>query len=248
MEGSLSVVWSQMKEAAIKFAQANGNAEPRLPRLVAVSKTKPISVIAEAYSYGQRCFGENYVKELAEKSKAIEDNGGLEEIQWHFIGHLQKNKVNNLCSVTNLALVETVDSVKIADTLNRSWGRLQGDRKLKIFVQVNTSGEENKYGCNTMEECIELVNYVHANCPSLQFTGLMTIGALARSHSTNANQDFLTLVSYRSEVCKHFAIPTEDVELSMGMSADFEEAILAGSTNIRVGSTIFGQRENQHKS
>lgn len=241
MEANLKLVRDQIKEAADKFAQQNGKITVTLPRLIAVSKTKPVEIIEKAYSIGQRHFGENYVQELINKSKYFKEKGGFEDIRWHFIGHLQKNKVNNLCSVSNLEMVETVESSKIADALNRSWCHVASNR-LKIMIQINTSLEESKKGCCSMDHCCELVEHIQTNCPNLQLVGLMTVGAPGHQYEKGSNPDFEHLCSCRKKVCDTFGWKVEDIELSMGMSADFVEAILAGSTNVRVGSTIFGKR------
>ncbi|KAF6376629.1 pyridoxal phosphate binding protein [Rhinolophus ferrumequinum] len=102
------------------------------PRLVAVSKTKPADMVIEAYTHGQRTFGENYIL------------SSCPEIKWHFIGHLQKQNVNKLMVVPNLFMLETVDSVKLADKVNSSWQKKGSSERLKVMVQINTSGEESK--------------------------------------------------------------------------------------------------------
>lgn len=113
------------------------------PRLVAVSKTKPKELLIQAYEAGVRDFGENYVQEIVEKGHDEEIIAKCPEIKWHFIGHLQKNKVNKLLTVPNLHVIETVDTLKLAAAINSSWARTHSlEEKLKIFLQVNTSGEE----------------------------------------------------------------------------------------------------------
>lgn len=212
-----------------------------VPRLVAVSKLKPLECVIEAYQHGQRHFGENYVQELVEKSsdpKVWE----LKDIRWHFIGHLQTNKCNNLVGVPNLFMVETVDSIKLASALSSSWGKQNKPGPLNVMVQVNTSQEESKSGCST-DHCVELAEHIISHCPHLKFTGLMTIGEMNYDWSQGDNPDFICLVQCRKEVCERLGFNEEDVELSMGMSNDFEKAILMGSTNVRVGSTIFGARQ-----
>ncbi|KAH0623186.1 hypothetical protein JD844_031231 [Phrynosoma platyrhinos] len=114
------------------------------PRLVAVSKTKPAEMVIEAYNHGQRSFGENYVQELLEKASDSRILSSCPDIKWHFIGHLQKNNVNKLIGVPNLFMLETVDSLKLADRVNASWQKKGSLEKLKIMVQVNTSGEDSK--------------------------------------------------------------------------------------------------------
>ncbi|THD26698.1 Proline synthase co-transcribed bacterial protein [Fasciola hepatica] len=121
-------------EAAVPF---NG----RLPRLVAVSKEKPVEMIIEAYEAGQRCFGENKINDLLEKSRDPRVVSSCPEIQWHFIGRIQSNKIRKLTAVNNLSMVETVDSVDHADLLSSSWGATH-ERPLSVLIQVNTSGEK----------------------------------------------------------------------------------------------------------
>ncbi|XP_020591955.1 proline synthase co-transcribed bacterial homolog protein-like isoform X2 [Phalaenopsis equestris] len=165
------------------------------------------------------------------------------DIEWHFIGNLQSNKVKALLGgVPNLDMVETVDDEKIANHLDRAVANL-GRKPLKVLVQVNTSGEESKYGVEP-SGCVELAKHVKLRCPSLIFSGLMTIGMLDYSSTP---ENFKTLRNCRTEVCEALGIPEEQCELSMGMSADFEQAIEMGSTNVRIGSTIFGPREYPKK-
>ncbi|PIK62555.1 putative proline synthase co-transcribed bacterial-like protein isoform X1 [Apostichopus japonicus] len=210
-----------------------------IPRLVAVSKTKPVSMIQEAYQHSQRYFGENYVQELVEKSQNVEIESNCPDIKWHYIGHLQSNKVKKLLETRNLFMVETVDSEKLARELNKNWK--EESKKLKVMIQINTSEEDSKSGV-TNENCINLVEFVTKQCPNLEFAGLMTIGSFNHDLSQGPNPDFQKLLKCRAEVCEKLSIPIDSVELSMGMSGDFEHAIEVGSTNVRVGSTIFGAR------
>ncbi|XP_070766636.1 pyridoxal phosphate homeostasis protein isoform X1 [Enoplosus armatus] len=223
------------------------------PRLVAVSKTKPPDMVVEAYRQGQRNFGENYVNELVDKASDPLILDSCPEIKWHFIGHLQKNNVNKLLGVPNLFLVETVDSAKLADKVNSSWQRIRGasTQRLKVMVQINTSGEQSyiynmfvagKHGLPP-EETVTTVKHIVSQCTALHFLGLMTIGRYGYDLTLGPNPDFQMLLSRRQEVCDSLKLPLEEVELSMGMSTDFEHAIEVGSTNVRVGSIIFGNRE-----
>jgi PLP dependent protein len=221
-------------------------------QLVAVSKTKPLALLQGAYNAGCRHFGENYVQELVEKVTQWQDRS---DIQWHFIGALQSNKCQTLvncgCSVSQLT-VETISSIKLATKLNSALSnKLIKEEdgtspRLKVFVQVNTSGEDSKSGVTPDDSCLELCRYIITECPHLEFRGLMTIGAPGDTSC------FTTLLQCRDDVrsdlhqnnivdsCSGVQVPT--IELSMGMSDDFENAIRAGSTNVRVGSTIFGHR------
>lgn len=214
------------------------------PRLVAVSKTKPPDMVVEAYRQGQRNFGENYVNELVDKASDPLILSSCPEIKWHFIGHLQKNNVNKLLGVPNLFLVETVDSMKLADKVNNSWQRLRGAsaQRLKVMVQINTSGEQSKHGLPP-EDTVDTVKHIRSHCAALQFLGLMTIGHYGYDLTLGPNPDFQVLLSRRQELCDSLKLPLEEVELSMGMSTDFEHAIEVGATSVRVGSMIFGNRE-----
>ncbi|KAJ4842765.1 hypothetical protein Tsubulata_013389 [Turnera subulata] len=237
MDGVAATALRSVLQRVQQAAERAGRS-PQQIRVVAVSKTKPVPVLRQVYDAGHRCFGENYVQELLEKAPQLP-----EDIEWHFIGNLQSNKVKPLLSgVPNLAMVETVDDVKIANHLDRAVGNL-GRKPLKVFVQVNTSGEESKFGVEP-SACVELAKHVHEGCQNLEFCGLMTIGMLDYSSTP---ENFKTLANCRSEVCKALGIPEDQCELSMGMSGDFEQAIEMGSTNVRIGSTIFGPREYPKK-
>ncbi len=230
-----------VKKYSIDFPDCGATAPAsQEPRVVAISKAKPAEMVLSAYELGQRHFGENYVHELVEKSQHPLLSG-LEDIRWHFVGHLQRNKCNSLTAVAHLWAVETVDSQRLAMALDNSWRKRRCDRKLRVFVQVNTSGEESKHGCS-QAEAPSLVRYIRENCSTLEFTGLMTIGQNGHDYSRGPNPDFERLLEAQREVCREVELSSREGELSMGMSADFEQAILAGSTNVRVGSTIFGAR------
>ncbi|CAN1222594.1 Pyridoxal phosphate homeostasis protein [Linum grandiflorum] len=207
-------------------------------RLVAVSKTKPVSVLRQVYDAGHRCFGENYVQELIDKAPQLPA-----DVEWHFIGNLQSNKVKPLLGIQSTIKYGFVHfSLQIASRLDRVVESL-GRKPLKVFIQVNTSGEESKNGVEP-SSCVELAKHVSDSCSNLEFCGLMTIGMLDFSSTP---ENFKTLASCRSEVCKALGIEEEQCELSMGMSNDFEQAIEMGSTNVRVGSIIFGAREYAKK-
>ncbi|XP_077161522.1 pyridoxal phosphate homeostasis protein [Paroedura picta] len=236
---ALRTVKERVQQAAARRPQSLPAVQPRL---VAVSKTKPAEMVIEAYNHGQRSFGENYVQELLEKASDSRILSSCPEIKWHFIGHLQKGNVNKLIAVPNLFMLETVDSVKLADRLNSSWQKKGSLERLKIMVQVNTSGEDSKHGLPP-GETVTTVAHIVQKCPSLEFVGLMTIGSLGHDLSQGPNPDFQLLISLRQEVCEKLHIPIEKVELSMGMSTDFQHAIEVGSTNVRIGSTIFGERD-----
>ncbi|XP_051126034.1 uncharacterized protein LOC127247966 isoform X2 [Andrographis paniculata] len=175
-------------------------------RVVAVSKTKPVPVIAQVYDAGHRCFGENYVQELIEKAPQLP-----EDIEWHFVGHLQSNKVKALLTaVPNLDMVEGVDNEKVANVLDRTVSTL-GRQPLKVMIQVNTSGEVSKSGVEP-SECVELVKHVQLSCSNLNFSGLMTIGM---PDYTSTPENFKTLLDCRAQVCKALGVAESQYELSM---------------------------------
>ncbi|OMP04388.1 hypothetical protein COLO4_09697 [Corchorus olitorius] len=185
-------------------------------RVVAVSKTKPESLIRQVYDAGHRSFGENYVQEIVQKAPQLPD-----DIEWHYIGHLQSNKVKVLLGgVPNLAFFHGVDNEKIANHLDRAVSSLERN-PLKVFVQVNTSGEISKSGIDP-SGCVQLAEYVKWRCPNLKFSGLMTIGM---PDYTSTPENFRTLSNCRVEVCKALGMAEDECELSMGMSGDFEQAV-----------------------
>jgi len=206
------------------------------PRLVAVSKTKPANKILELYKdAGHRCFGENYVGELVDKSKELP-----EDIEWHFIGHLQSNKAKTVLRVPNLTVIETVDTVKLTNKLNKACEDL--NRRCRVFMQVNTSREANKSGV-TPEDAVDLATYIEEKAPNLDLDGLMTIG----SYEGDPTPFFKMLFNLREEICKKLGRKEEELELSMGMSGDYLKAIEHGATSVRIGSAIFGARVNRPK-
>ncbi|KAL1881984.1 hypothetical protein VTK73DRAFT_3313 [Phialemonium thermophilum] len=248
---------SQLKSVKERIAAvANG----RPVRLVAVSKLKPANDILalhqseEAHTH----FGENYAQELAQKAELLPRS-----IQWHFIGGLQSGHCKSLAKVPNLWCVSSIDSLKKAQLLNKHRGEFlastsgpaapgspdsntgsQNAAKLNVHVQVNTSGEESKSGCSPGADTVALCRAIETECPNLHLLGLMTIGAIARSVATREgaeNEDFALLRQQRDLVMRELGIDRE-LELSMGMSGDFEGAVAMGSSEVRVGSTIFGQR------
>jgi len=236
MSGSkVSQALAAVQSCVASLCKELGRAEPTL---VAVSKTKPAEMLMEAYECGQRHFGENYVQELVEKAPQLPA-----DIKWHFIGALQSNKVKLLKDMPNLYMVESVHTVKLANMLEKNMPPERAE-KLKVMVQVNTSGEESKSGCEP-SECVSIVSHVLNNCPKLDFAGLMTIGKLGDP----TPKCFEILCNCRDEVLE--ALPElkeKEFGMSMGMSGDYELALRHGSTSIRVGSIIFGSRDYGNKA
>ncbi|KAG0370222.1 hypothetical protein BGZ54_007233 [Gamsiella multidivaricata] len=224
---NLANVQSQMEETL----KSMGDAAPKA-RLVAVSKYKPASDIFATYEKtGQRHFGENYVQELEDKSSKLPG-----DIQWHFIGTLQSNKCK--------AVAETIDNIKKASMLDKACASASRPEPLRIFLQVNTSGEESKSGMEP-SKVLEVAQHVVSSCLHLKLAGLMTIGSPNPDLDNGENPDFKTLNQCKTAIEETLKIA--DLDLSMGMSDDFRRALLQGSTNIRVGSTIFGSRPQSAK-
>ena len=207
-------------------------------RLVAVTKLKPSSDIMALYNIGVRHFGENYVQELITKSQELP-----KDIQWHFIGGLQTGKCKDLAkNIDNLYAVEAVDSLKKCKKLDSVRHSLEGTQ-IHIYLQVNTSGEEQKsgYSVSDLSDIEETVGFLTSlECKTLKLQGLMTIGSFSESTAdVEENQDFAKLVELKNKLDEKFSL---DLELSMGMSNDYIQAIKQGSTNVRVGSLILGAR------
>lgn len=189
--------------------------------MVAVGKTKPVEAIIEAYSVGQRHFAENYVQELVEKASDSKILENCKDIKWHFIGHLQRNKINKIIKLQGLHKIQTVDSEKLAEAVNNAWekNRLETEGKLKVLIQVNSSGEEVKNGIDP-EKAPELFKFIKEKCKALQLEGLMTIGAYGYDYSKGPNPDFVALLG-----CLNHLPNPESLQLSFGMSDDFERAV-----------------------
>lgn len=266
-----SALIANLSAVTARISTASTHAPIAKPvRLVAVSKLKPASDILALHQSpaSQLHFGENYLQELLEKSRLLPPT-----VKWHFIGGLQSNKCVTLArDVRGLWAVESVDSEKKAGLLDKGWGERRAeqvreqeqahsladssatgagphapaDTRLRVYVQVNTSGEENKAGIDPAA-APGLCRYIREKCPRLKLQGVMTIGAIARSKATtpeNQNEDFVCLRETRDRIVSELGLtgPEADLELSMGMSSDFEGAIALGADQVRVGTTIFGDR------
>lgn len=203
--------------------------------LIAVSKYHTASDIEMAYECGCLSFGESKVQDLAIKSDSLLEL--CPDISWHFIGHLQKNKINNLLKVKNLKYIHSIDSLGLLETLYKKESNVS--EKIKFFLQVNTSGEDEKSGVSSYDQLKKMVEViVSKSSEKLEFCGLMTIGKI---RTTNFEKDavdcFEKLKGLRDSIEKDFGI--SNLKLSMGMSQDYKLAIEMGSDFIRVGSAIF---------
>lgn len=214
--------------ARLARAEARADREAGSVRLVAVSKRHPPEAIRAAYAAGQRDFGENYPQELAEKAKAL---GDLPDLRWHFVGHLQGNKVRLVMPF--VSLLHTVDSAHAVNELSRR-ATLE-NKRLAVLVQVNVGGEPQKFGCEPQE--IEEVLAAIEGTPALALRGLMTLPP----PSDDEGQQRRPLAALRTLANLHGG-PARLPELSMGMSDDLEAAVLEGATMVRIGTAIFGER------
>lgn len=224
-----------------KMIQEEPSKEP--VQLLPVSKLKPASDIKILYDYGLKEFGENYVQEIIEKSKLLPT-----DIKWHFIGGLQTNKCKDLAKIPNLYCIETIDSLKKAHKLNEARIKFQPDApKINCLLQINTSLEDQKSGLVEENDIFNLVEFFQSNeCTNINLIGLMTIGSWNTSHEDGKeNKDFTNLVNWKQKIDAKF---TTNLKLSMGMSADFKQAIKQGSTEVRIGTDIFGVRPPKNEA
>ena len=198
---------------------------PDSATLVAVSKTKPVASLLEAYEAGQLDFGENKVQEMVDKASVLPKN-----IHWHMIGHLQRNKVKYIAPF--VSLIHSVDSIRLLNEIDKQGEK--NDRVIDCLLQVRIAQEETKFGL-TFESCNEILdqnNYTH-----VRIRGLMGMASFTDNQS-QIESEFKSLARYYNQHREHYQW---DI-LSMGMSGDYQLALSSGSTMIRVGSRIFGAR------
>ena len=203
--------------------------------LIAVSKTKPVEMLQEVYDAGARYFGENKVQEIMNKYDRVKP------VRWHLIGHLQTNKVKYI--IDKVAMIHSVDSLKLAEEIDKR--AAQHGLTMDILIQVNSAMEESKFGITT-EETGQMIQDILANCPNVRIRGLMCIAPF-EDNPEDARVYFEEVKKLYDEYGK-IDHPNLDFKyLSMGMSNDFEVAIEAGSSLIRVGTMIFGARDYSKK-
>lgn len=203
---------------------------PQGVKLVAVSKFHPVESLMEAYEAGQRIFGESRVQELLVKHEALP-----KDIEWQMIGHLQTNKVRQI--VPFVSLIQSVDSVRLIECINREAERV--DRVVDILLEIHVAQEESKTGW----QYDELVHYLQSGALA-ELKNIRVRGVMGMATNTDDEEvirhDFERLAACKNELSQHFG---EDFDtLSMGMSDDYELAIECGSTMVRIGSSIFGER------
>ena len=205
--------------------------DPKEVTLIAVSKTKPVSMLKEAYDAGARCFGENKVQEIMDKHPQLP-----EDIQWHMIGHLQRNKVKYI--VDKVSMIHSVDSLRLAQTIEQEAAK--HNVCVPVLLEVNVAQEESKFGLK-MDEVLPLIETI-ADFPHIKVQGLMTIAPYVEDPEEN-RQVFRNLRNLSVDI-KGKSIDNVIMDvLSMGMTGDYQVAIEEGATHVRVGTGIFGERD-----
>jgi pyridoxal phosphate enzyme (YggS family) len=206
---------------------------PAAVRLVAVSKTRPVADIMEAYNSGQRCFGENRVQELLNKKDHLPP-----DIEWHLIGHLQRNKVKFIVSF--VSMIHSIDSMRLLATVNEE--AKKAGRVVDVLLQVHIAMEETKFGFNKeeLERMVETREFTEL--ANVRICGLMGMATFT-SDREQVSLEFRSLASLFNDIKKrYFSLDDNFREISMGMSGDFDTALKEGSTMVRIGSLIFGER------
>ena len=226
LKENLEYVESQIREAC----ERSGRAREEVT-LIAVSKTKPVSVLKEAYDLGVRVFGENKVQELADKYEALP-----KDIRWHMIGHLQRNKVKYI--IDKVELIHSVDSLRLAETIEKEAAR--HNITANILIEVNVAKEESKFGLMP-EELDGFVSEV-AKFPHIQVQGLMTIAPFVDDPEENRGI-FQRLRKLSVDIAAKNVDNITMRILSMGMTNDYTVAVEEGAAMVRVGTGIFGARD-----
>jgi len=202
---------------------------PKNTTLVAVSKTKPVSSLLQAYDAGQRVFGENKIQEMASKWEEMP-----KDIKWHMIGHVQTNKVKYMAPF--VALIHTVDSLKLLREINKQAAK--HDRVINCLLQIKIAEEEHKFGLDHHDALLLLAKDIQATLPHVSIVGLMGMASFT-DNKTQIETEFKKLSTLHKEFIKQHPQLTV---LSMGMSSDYTLALDHGSTMVRIGSSIFGAR------
>ncbi len=206
---------------------------PTHVKLVAVSKTKPVSDLEEAYQAGQRIFGENKAIEMRDKQEVMPNN-----IEWHFIGHLQTNKIKYIISF--VSLIHSIDSFKLLKEVNKE--ALKHNRCVDCLLQFHIATEESKFGLDMREAHELLQSEEFSKLNNIRIVGVMGMATYTENQEL-IRKEFRQLKQYFIETKeKHFVNDNSFCEISMGMSGDYKIAIEEGSTLVRIGSSIFGER------
>jgi len=219
---------SQTSSDLQKQYQTVCNQLPQNVQLVAVSKTHPVEKIQEVYHLGQRVFGENKVQEMTEKAAVLP-----EDIRWHLIGHLQRNKVKYIAPFVHM--IESVDSEKLLAEISKEAQKC--GRTINVLLQVKIAQEDQKYGLEINETKELLMQHAQGHFPGTQIKGLMGMATFTEDRQ-QIEAEFTMLKHLYDQLSVRYQFTT----LSMGMSGDFQLAISCGSNSVRIGSLIFGSR------
>ncbi len=194
------------------------------PILVAVSKKRPVEAIQVIYNLGQRIFGENYPQELMAKSKSLP-----KDIEWHLIGHLQTNKVKKILEEIPNIIIESVDRIDVVKKIAQ-----YADIKnpTKVYLEINISNEDSKTGC-PLEKIYEVIDEIIKNKDKLNLVGIMSLGKIGDK------QEFEKMIQIKNEICEKYGLNKDKFIASFGTSQDFQDAILSGSDEVRIGHQIF---------
>jgi pyridoxal phosphate enzyme (YggS family) len=224
LKENLNIVLNKINEAKLRSGR-----ETDQITLVAVSKTEPLRMIEELISYGVTDFGENKAQEFRDKFNLLKDS-----VNWHFIGHLQKNKIKYV--VGKAALIHSVDSVELAAAIDekaKNLGVVQN-----ILLEYNTSGEESKFGIRSEDDLKRIAEYC-VDLKNVKLLGLMTMAPFTDDEKAIRSSFYKLKATFDNLNNDGFSL----TELSMGMTNDFEIAIEEGSTIVRIGTAIFGERD-----
>lgn len=226
IKDNLDLVEQNIKEACVRSGR-----ERSAVKLIAVSKTKPVSLLQETYDCGCRDFGENHVQEIVEKYDKLP-----KDIRWHMIGHLQKNKVKYI--IDKVCMIHSVDSYDLAREISKR--ALNAGIVMPILIEVNTGGEESKSGISP-ENTIDMIKRISI-LPGIEVHGLMTVPPIAKIPEDNRTF-FRMLYKLSVDINEQKIDNIKMGELSMGMSGDYQTAIEENATFVRVGTAIFGARD-----
>ena len=222
-----------MSKIADNLSKLNNELEPYEARLIAVSKTKPVSDIQEAYDHGQKDFGENKVQEMTDKYDQLPT-----DIRWHMIGHLQRNKVKYIAPY--VYLIHSVDSERLLRTIDKE--AVKSDRIINCLLQVHIAEESSKFGFDENELTQLLDNNILKETSNVRVVGLMGM-ATNTENEAQIIREFTGLKMLFDQVSEKYQFNNFNMKyLSMGMSSDYQIALDCGSNMIRIGSTLFGER------
>jgi PLP dependent protein len=215
------------------YEQILKDLQPTHTQLIAVSKTKPNEAIMELYDKGQRAFGENYVQELLDKHASLP-----KDIEWHFIGHLQSNKVKYIAPFVHT--IHSVDSFKLLQEIDKQ--ALKNNRKIRCLLQFHIADEESKFGFDTEGVRLMVQDELWLNFKNVEICGVMGMATFT-DDKVQVKHEFQTLKGIFDSLKISYFIDNQSFkDISMGMSDDYKMAIEEGSTMVRIGSLLFGKR------